>query len=58
MLRKLCADALAENPKGVEQYKAGKTKAFGSFVGSVMAKTKGKADTGLVNEILKGMLEG
>ena len=58
LLQRLCEEAVAENPKGVEKYKSGKTKVFGSFVGSVMQKTKGKADTNIVNEILKKMLDG
>ena len=49
--------ALSENPKEVEQFRAGKSKLFGFFVGQVMKKTKGKANPQLVNEILKKKLE-
>ena len=49
--------ALAENPKEVEQFRAGKSKLFGFFVGQVMKKTKGKANPQLVNEILRKKLE-
>jgi aspartyl-tRNA(Asn)/glutamyl-tRNA(Gln) amidotransferase subunit B len=49
--------ALSENPKEVEQFRAGKSKLFGFFVGQVMRKTKGKANPQLVNEILKKKLE-
>ena len=49
---------LAENPKEVEQYRAGKDKLFGFFVGQVMRKTKGKANPQLVNDILKKKLSG
>jgi hypothetical protein len=47
---------LAENPSQVAAYKGGKTKVFGFFVGEVMKKTKGKANPGLVNELLKKAL--
>lgn len=40
----------------VEEYKKGKEKIFGFFVGEVMKQTKGKANPGLVNEILKKRL--
>ncbi|KAF0119978.1 MAG: aspartyl-tRNA(Asn)/glutamyl-tRNA (Gln) amidotransferase subunit B [bacterium] len=48
---------LAENPKEVENYKKGKAKLFGFFVGQVMKETKGKANPNLVNEILRKMLD-
>lgn len=48
---------LAEHAKEVSDYKAGKTKLFGFFVGLVMKATRGKANPKIVNEILKGMLE-
>ena len=44
---------LSENPKEVEQFRAGKDKLFGFFVGQIMRKTKGKANPALVNEILR-----
>jgi len=47
---------LKENPKQVEQYRSGKEKVFGYFVGQVMRATRGKANPGLVNEILKEKL--
>jgi aspartyl-tRNA(Asn)/glutamyl-tRNA(Gln) amidotransferase subunit B len=49
---------LFENPKEVEQFKAGKDKLFGFFVGQVMRKTKGKANPQIVNEILRKKLAG
>jgi len=49
---------LSENPKEVEQFRAGKDKLFGFFVGQVMKKTKGKANPQLVNEILRKKLTG
>ena len=41
----------------VKDYKNGKTKLFGFFVGQVMKETKGKANPKIVNEILKDLLE-
>jgi aspartyl-tRNA(Asn)/glutamyl-tRNA(Gln) amidotransferase subunit B len=45
-------EVLAENPTEVEQFRAGKDKLLGFFVGQTMRKTKGKANPQLVNEIL------
>ncbi len=47
---------LAENQKMVEEYKAGKDKAFNALVGRVMRATKGKANPAQVNDILKAKL--
>ena len=47
---------LAANAKQVEDYRAGKEKAFNSLVGQVMKATKGKANPAQVNEILKKKL--
>ena len=47
---------IADNPKQVEQYKSGKDKVFGFFVGNVMKETKGKANPKQVNELLKDRL--
>ena len=47
---------LAGNPKQVEDYRAGKDKAFNSLVGQVMKATQGKANPQLINELLKKML--
>ena len=41
----------------VEDYKGGKTKLFGFFVGQVMKETRGKANPKIVNEILKANLK-
>ena len=49
-------DVLANNPKQVEDYRAGKEKAFTSLVGQVMKATQGKANPAQVNEILKRRL--
>lgn len=45
-----------DNPKSVEDYKAGKKKAIGFLVGQTMRATQGKADPGIVNKILKEIL--
>ncbi|MCB1875186.1 MAG: Asp-tRNA(Asn)/Glu-tRNA(Gln) amidotransferase subunit GatB [Chromatiales bacterium] len=51
-------EILAANPSQIEQYRAGKTKMLGFFVGQVMKVTQGKANPGQVNEILKKRLDG
>jgi aspartyl-tRNA(Asn)/glutamyl-tRNA(Gln) amidotransferase subunit B len=57
-LRKAIGEVIAANPGQLEQYRGGKEKLFGFFVGQVMKETKGKANPALVNEILKKMLAG
>ena len=51
-LEKLCDEAIAETPKAVSEYKAGKKEALGSLVGVIMKKSKGKANPGIVNKLL------
>lgn len=48
---------IAANPGPVEDYRAGKEKALGFLVGQVMKATKGKANPGLVNQMLKDKLK-
>jgi aspartyl-tRNA(Asn)/glutamyl-tRNA(Gln) amidotransferase subunit B len=55
-LEKIVDDVLAGNPKQVEQYKSGKTTVIGFLVGQVMKASRGQANPGLVNEILKRKL--
>jgi aspartyl-tRNA(Asn)/glutamyl-tRNA(Gln) amidotransferase subunit B len=50
--------AIDANPKQVEDYRKGKEKLFGFFVGEVMKQTRGKANPKLVNELLKKKLKG
>ena len=57
-IEKLVEEVLAANAKQVEDYRAGKEKAFNSLVGQVMKATKGKANPGQVNAILKKKLAG
>jgi aspartyl-tRNA(Asn)/glutamyl-tRNA(Gln) amidotransferase subunit B len=54
----LIDEIIAANPKQVEQFRAGKDKLLGFFVGQVMKQTQGKADPGQVNKILMGKLKG
>ena len=49
---------LEANAEKVADYRAGKTKLYGFFVGQVMQATKGKANPQLVNDLLKRALEG
>lgn len=51
-------EVLAANPKSVEEYRAGKDKAFNALVGQVMKASKGKASPAQVNELLKKKLGG
>lgn len=52
-LEKIIKEILAQNSQEVERYKAGTEKLFGFFVGQAMAKTKGKGNPKLINELLK-----
>uniref|UniRef100_A0A7C4NVI7 Aspartyl/glutamyl-tRNA(Asn/Gln) amidotransferase subunit B n=1 Tax=Thermodesulfobacterium geofontis TaxID=1295609 RepID=A0A7C4NVI7_9BACT len=56
-LRFICEEVLAENPKEVEKYRAGKKGIIGFFVGQVLKKTQGKANPKIVNKILTELLE-
>lgn len=49
---------LAAHPKELEQYKSGKTKLLGFFVGQVMKQTGGRADPKLTNQLLDKKLNG
>ena len=55
-LEKIIDEVIAANPANVEQYRAGKDKAFNALVGQVMKASKGKANPGQVNEMLKAKL--
>jgi aspartyl-tRNA(Asn)/glutamyl-tRNA(Gln) amidotransferase subunit B len=52
------AAVLVAHPQEVEQYRGGKTKLMGFFVGQVMRETKGKANPKIVNELIRKKLEG
>ena len=57
-LRGLLETLLNNNPKQVEQYRAGKTQIKGFFVGQVMKETKGQANPKIVNQLLGELLNG
>jgi len=55
-IEKSVDEILAKNPKEVEEYKKGKEKLLGFFVGQIMKATQGRANPQLVNELLKKKL--
>ena len=50
-------EIIKANPQSVQDYKNGKKKAIGFLVGQMMKATKGKADPGIVNQMLTRLLE-
>jgi aspartyl-tRNA(Asn)/glutamyl-tRNA(Gln) amidotransferase subunit B len=57
-LEKTIDKILKTNTKQVEEFRGGKEKVFGFFVGQVMRETKGKANPQIVNEMLIKKLKG
>jgi aspartyl-tRNA(Asn)/glutamyl-tRNA(Gln) amidotransferase subunit B len=55
-LLRIIDDVISANPQSVEDYRAGKDKAIGFLVGQIMKATKGQANPGLVNQLLKEKL--
>ena len=55
-IEKIIDQVLIENPKSVEEYRSGKEKAFNALVGQIMKASKGKANPGQVNTLLKQKL--
>ncbi len=55
-IEKVIAEVMAANPDKVAEYKSGKDKLFGFFVGQVMKLSGGKANPAAVNDLLKKML--
>ena len=55
-LRAAIQEIVAANPKSVEDYHNGKEKALGFLVGQTMKAMKGKANPGMINQILKELL--
>lgn len=55
-LRSAIEQVIADNPQSVEDYRNGKEKAIGFLVGQTMKAMKGKANPGMVNQILKELL--
>ncbi len=56
-LEAIVDEVIAANPGNVEQYRAGKDKAFNALVGQVMKASKGKANPQQVNALLKSRLD-
>jgi len=54
----LIEKVMADNPSQLGQYRGGKDKLFGFFVGQVMKATQGKANPQLINDLLRKMLAG
>lgn len=52
LLSKLIDKAISENPKSVEDYKAGKQSALKAIIGKVMAQTGGKGNPVVINELM------
>jgi len=55
-IEKVIDEVMANNPKQLADYRAGKDKLFGFFVGQVMKVSQGKANPNVVNELLKQKL--
>jgi aspartyl-tRNA(Asn)/glutamyl-tRNA(Gln) amidotransferase subunit B len=56
-LERIVDEVLAANPKSVEEYRAGKEKAFNALVGQVMKASRGKANPAQANALLKRRLQ-
>jgi len=57
-LERILDEVLAANTKSVEEFRAGKEKAFNALIGQAMKATKGKANPTAINELLKKKLAG
>ena len=57
-IEKVIDEIMAANPKQLADYRSGKDKLFGFFVGQVMKVTGGKANPAQVNDLLKRKLAG
>jgi aspartyl-tRNA(Asn)/glutamyl-tRNA(Gln) amidotransferase subunit B len=55
-IERIVADVIKAYPEQHAEYKSGKDKLFGFFVGQVMKLSKGKANPELVNQLLKEKL--
>lgn len=56
-IRKVVEAVVASNPEQAAEYRAGKEKLLGFFVGQVMKEMKGKGNPGLVNKLIKDVLQ-
>jgi aspartyl-tRNA(Asn)/glutamyl-tRNA(Gln) amidotransferase subunit B len=57
-IEKIVDDVMTASAQAVTDYRAGKTKLFGFFVGQVMKASKGQANPEMVNQILQAKLKG
>jgi aspartyl-tRNA(Asn)/glutamyl-tRNA(Gln) amidotransferase subunit B len=57
-IERVIDEAMAKNPGQLAEYRAGKDKLFGFFVGQVMKATGGKANPAQLNELLRRKLSG
>ena len=57
-LGRIVEELLASNQQQVKQYREGKTKVIGFFVGQMMKQTQGKGDPAVINRLLKEKLDG
>jgi aspartyl-tRNA(Asn)/glutamyl-tRNA(Gln) amidotransferase subunit B len=55
-IEKVIDDIIAANPKQLAEYRSGKDKLYGFFVGQAMKATGGKANPALLNDLLKKKL--
>ena len=55
-IEKVIAEVLAANPDKVAEYRSGKDKLFGFFVGQTMRAMQGKGNPQVINELLKKAL--
>ena len=56
-LRETAAKVIADNPQAVADFKGGKEKAIGALLGQTMRAMKGKANPGMVNQVLRELLK-
>ena len=57
-LLKMIDSLILEHAAQVEEYRGGKTKVLGFFVGQLMKQTQGKANPGVANKLIKSRLDG
>ena len=57
-MERLVDQAIADNPRQLGQYRAGKESLIGFFVGQVMKLSQGRANPAVVNELLRKKLAG
>jgi len=57
-IEKIIDDVMAANPEQLAQFRSGKDKLFGFFVGQVMKASQGKANPASLNELLQKKLKG